>query len=180
MLDLGHVNRIVAETEELWLVQEFVGEPAHHRGIGRREHKTAAAPRKVGADLFHVGIEAHGHHLVGFVKNEKGEGFEIKRALHQVVKNASRRADDKMRAFLERSNLRIVADAAINSDGIDSAPGGQNFSFAENLCGEFAGRDKHQRLARHARRVDLAENRQQESAGFSTARARLDHEVAVA
>ena len=93
------------------------------RDRGGEEHGLAF----VGAlleDALHVGEEAHVQHPVGFVEHEVLNLAEVAVALLHVVEEPTGRGDDDIHAGLERVELLLITDAAVDDgDGQVGEPG---------------------------------------------------------
>ena len=101
--------------------------------------------RKHLADAGHVGVEAHGEHLVGFVEDEVAHGTGSEVALLEHVDHASGSADHEM-CVLEAFDLLLVADAAIDDDGFHTLVGAEDLGFLGHLQREFARGDQDEGL----------------------------------
>ena len=111
---------------------------------------TCFSCRRLREDGFHGIGEAHVQHLVGFVEHHGADAIELQRAALQVIDDAARRADDHLRAALQRAELRHIALAAVDGQHMEGMlAGGVFLERFGDLDGQLARRHQHQRL-RHA------------------------------
>jgi len=71
MLGVGDVDVVTAKAEKFGSVHKFVGGAFDMHGEGGGEHAGIdVAVGQVALHFFHVGVEAHREHSIGFVKDE--------------------------------------------------------------------------------------------------------------
>ena len=134
---------------------------------------------QVALDLFHVGVETHRQHAVGFVEDQHLEMIEREGALEQMIEHAPRRADDDVRALFERVDLRAIAHAAIDGHGAQARVAAQIFRLPATPVGPVHAWGPGSAPGSDcARRVEPLQHGQQERAGLAAAGAGLDHHVA--
>lgn len=129
--------------------------------------------------FFDLILETHGEHFVGFIKNEVLHG--IKRdslALKEVVK-ASGSGDKNVGGPLEAGNLDLDFVAPGNHFEENAFFGilGEFEKGLVNLFRKLAGRGEDEDLNLFLFGIDLGEQRQPKSSGFSSASLGLGHEV---
>ena len=96
--------------------------------------------------LDDVGQEAEVEHLVRLVEHQRVDVGEVERAAVGEVDQPARRTDDDVDAGLERVELRVVADAAVDGEDAEAAVGAGQCEVAGDLERELAGRGDDQRL----------------------------------
>ena len=180
VLGIGDMHVLGAEAEDLRLVQELAcqaDDPLRERG---REHRAVYPPaaRQIALNLFHVRVEAHRQHAVGFIEDERIEALKIEGAAQQVVEHTAWSADDKVRSVAECLELRPIADPAVYRDRPHAGVARQQVGLGLDLLRQLARRRQHQCLALRAVRVDAVEHRQHERARLAAAGVRLHHYVA--
>ena len=95
-----------------------------------------------------------------------------------MLLNASGRADDDMRAVLQRADLRADGNPAAQRENLDVVSRTrQAAQFLGDLISQFAGRAKHQRLAAEIAWIERLEQRDAERGGFAAAGLCLRDEV---
>src|SRR5688572_8409223 len=102
--------------------------------------------RKIALDLFHVWIETHRQHAIGFIENQHPDLIQNQRALQQMIQYPAGRANHHVRAFTQRIDLRSVSYPAIYSDTFDAGPAEQRVGMLPNLPCQLTSRDKNHRL----------------------------------
>ena len=101
----AHLHRVARETAD------HVPDRRRHRG--RKEHRLPLG-RGLGKDFFDVLAETHVEHPVGLVEHDRRDLLERERAAFQVVHDATRRADDDLRAVAQAAQLPVVRRAAVD------------------------------------------------------------------
>ena len=115
----GVVRRLGADVHRVPHVD--AGQRDDRRRHGRREQHRLAGLGGHPQDPLDVGQEAQVEHLVGLVEHQRVHVGEVERAAVGEVDQAPGRADDDVDAGLERVELGVVADAAV--DGQDPEAG---------------------------------------------------------
>src|SRR5690606_5097601 len=111
--------------------------------------------RRLPDDLGDGVVETHVEHAIGFVEYQRIEPVELQRALLQVLLHASGRADDDVRAVLQRADLRADGNAAAQCQDLDVVcRAGQPAQLLGDLIGQLARRAEHQGLAAEVTRVE--------------------------
>lgn len=116
---------------------------AGHRG---REKLRVPDGGDLREDLLDVGEEAEVEHLVGLVEHDLGRVRQVEQSLVVQVDEATRCADDDLRACLELIDLALVRLAAVDGHDAGRAPRGEHVDVLVDLDAQFAGRDDDQRL----------------------------------
>ena len=93
-----------------------------------------------------LGVKAHRKHFVGFVKHEVADRKQIDIAALDMVHQTARSSDDNVYTGAERLDLRFIAYAAKNSDGLDAGSLRELFKFFLHLDAEFSSRDENECL----------------------------------
>ena len=121
------------------------GDGARH---GRRKHQRAALGRCRVEDEFKVLAKAEVEHLVGLVQHHRLQCRHIECMAGDVVAQAAGRADDDMRAALQRAPLRAHVHAA--DAGGDGGAGEfvEPFQLSRDLQRQFPRRRNRQRQRR--------------------------------
>jgi hypothetical protein len=102
--------------------------------------------------------EAHVEHAVGLVEHQGGQRVELEAFPRQMVHHAPRRADDDVRAMLQRGELPAQRHAATQGDDLDVVVGpGQPADLRGHLIGQLACRAQHQRLHGKTARVQAGQ-----------------------
>ena len=112
---------------------------------GREQHRLAGLGRHRQEPLD-VGQEAEVEHLVGLVEDQRVHVGEVERAAVGQVDEPAGRADDDVDAGLERVELAVVADAAVDGEHAQAAVLAGQVEVAGDLERELAGRGDDQRL----------------------------------
>ena len=86
-----------------------------HRRTKKRGQAIIGSARR---DCLNVLGESHAQHLVGLVENQHAHVRQVQRAFLNEVDDATRRADNDLRAALERTNLGAVGRAAVHGHNI--------------------------------------------------------------
>ena len=102
-----------------------------------------------------VGQEAQVEHLVGLVEHERVHVREVERAAVGQVDQATGRADDDVDAGLERVELGVVADAAVDGQDPEAEVLAGEVEVAGDLERELTGRGDDQRLRLALRQVGV-------------------------
>ncbi|MNS78009.1 hypothetical protein D3C72_1116070 [compost metagenome] len=135
-----------------------LGDAARHGG---REHQRAAIVGRFFQNEFQIFAETEVEHLVGFVKHNRTDGGQIKCIALDVVAETTGRADDDVRAALQRPPL--IADVHAANAGGNGNTGKliKPFQFALDLHGQFAGwrNGKRQRRGSLSEAVVVAQQR---------------------
>ena len=134
--------------------------------------------RQITLHFLHVGIKPDGQHAIRLVKDQYAQRLEIKRMPQQVVKHASRRADQHLGPAAQGFYLFFVPYAAIDGYGTQAGAFKQRRCLVFHLHGQFAGRHQHQRLGGLQLRIKMRQHGQQITAGLSAAGTGLHHDVA--
>ena len=92
-------------------------------------------------------------HLVCLVEDEEAERAHVERASAQVVQRAARRADDDLRAVLQRPGLGHQRSATVQLRHAQPMRCSQGLRYSGHLNGKFPCRHEHQRLHPPERRV---------------------------
>ena len=128
------------------------GDATRHR---RRKHQGAALFGRGGEDEFEILAKAQIEHFIGLVEHHGADGAQIERALGDVIAQASGRADDEMRATLQRPTFGAHVHATDAGRGPDAGIGVEPVDFALHLHRQFARRGNDQ----PQRQVGMAETR---------------------
>ena len=145
----------------LRLAQELAGQShdAFRKGC-RKEHRLASIRALLG-NVGDVVVEAHVEHAIGLVEHQRIECVELQAAAFEVVHDASRRADDDVRAVLQAVALRAQGCAAAKREDLDIGFGtGQATDFLRHLVGQFACRAQHHGLHGETARIQVGQQRQ--------------------
>ena len=146
VIDVGMAAGVAHRLDAQGVALVFSGQRDDALRHGRGEQQRAAAFGRGVEDEFEILAEAHVEHLVGLVERRHGETRQVERAALQMVAQASRRADDDLRAGLQRAAFGAGIHAA---DAGDDARAGLRIEPAQllrDLQGEFAGRGDDERL----------------------------------
>ena len=138
-------------------------------------------------DPPHVGPEAHVHHPIGLVEDQRIELVERDRAIPHVIHQPARRRHDDVHARLQGTLLLIHRHAAIDGNAGQIRVIRESLNVVFNLHRELAGRrqDQHARIAallgrRRPRPQQPVQDREQERRGLAGAGLRAaDRIVAV-
>ncbi|MOA11897.1 hypothetical protein D3C78_1318580 [compost metagenome] len=132
--------------------------------------------------------EAHVEHAVGFVEHQDFHVGQVNLALAGQVEQAARAGDQNVHTLGNGLDLRVHADTAENAGADQWQVTGIDLEAVMHLGCQFAGRgqDQHARLARAmalrlvgvAGREQALEDRQGETAGFTSTCLCGDHQVA--
>ena len=101
---------------------------------GGGEERRLPFARRLREDALDVRREAAVEHLVGLVEHEVGDAVEAHRAAVQVVEHASRRADDDLRAAVDRVLLRAEGPAAVDQRRADAGALAELSSTPPTCC----------------------------------------------
>jgi hypothetical protein len=103
--DVAYGRLLLIDLYQLGLRQEFVSD-AHdfRRHRGRKQHGLTRG-RRLGQDLFHIFLETHAQHLVGFVEHRELDVVQAQRLSAQMVHDPARACDDKVGGFSDRNLL---------------------------------------------------------------------------
>ncbi|EQB30589.1 hypothetical protein M529_19780 [Sphingobium ummariense RL-3] len=153
-------------------------------GHGGGKEQGAPVLRRRVEDLLQILAEAHVEHLVGFVENGRAQRGEIERAALQMIAQAARRADDDMRAAVQRPPFPAGVHAADAGRDPGARVAIEPFQFPADLQRQLARRrdDERQRgggigqLAIVAQQ--LARHGEAEGNGLARSGLRRDDEVA--
>ncbi len=180
----GVVRRLGADVHRVPHV--VAGEPDDRGRHGRREQHRLAGLGRHRDELLDVRQEAEVEHLVGLVEDQRVHVREVERPAVGQVDEAARGADDDVDAGLERVELRVVADAAVDGEDAQAEVLAGEREVARDLERELTGRgdDERLRLAlRHVRvrrvlgRDAALEHRDAEGERLAGARAGLADQV---
>ncbi len=102
-------------------------------------------------DALHGLEESEVAHVVGLVEHRDGDLAEVELALLDEVLDAARRSDDDVDAALQRADLAVLRNSAVDLRGEQADAAGDGLHRAVDLQGELAGRseDEGARLASH-------------------------------
>ncbi len=134
-------------------------------------------------DFLELLAKAHVEHLVGLVEHDDAKRGQVERAALQMIAKPARRADDDMRAALQRAALLHRVHAADAGDDAGAGGGVEPLQLLADLDRKLAGRRDHQaeRLARPGRAVafqQLAGDGEAEGDGLARAGLRGNDQVA--
>jgi hypothetical protein len=122
--------------------------------------------------------EAHVEHPVGFVQHQRVECVELQAFPFQVVHHTPRRADDDVRAMLQRRELAAQGHAAAQGHDLDVVVGASEAAdFGGDLVGQLPRGAQHQRLHREAACVQVGQQGQGKSGGLAAAGLGLGDDV---
>jgi hypothetical protein len=144
--DRVHGQLFRRDLDERGRVEVGLGHPAG-KLVQRRAEEHALAVPAVGHlsdDIPKVGQEAHVEEAVGLVDDQKAAFLEVQALLFGQVEEASRRADDDVRAGLDLGQLHGVADAAVETADMEPQGSVEKPGFALDLDGQLSRRDDDQ------------------------------------
>ncbi|MNF62933.1 hypothetical protein D3C84_446190 [compost metagenome] len=177
LLDL----RVVVERLGLDLLRvahELRGQLLDAYRVGSGEQQGLATFRGLHDDFFDGIVETHVEHAVGFVEDQGVQAVKDQRTFAQVLLDASRGADDDVRAVFQRSDLRAEGHAAAQGQDLDVVFGtGQATDFLGDLVSQLAGRAQDQRLATEVTRIDRVQQADAERGGLAAAGLGLGDQV---
>ena len=126
-------------------------------------------------DRVELPREAHREHLVGLVEDEHADAGGIERPLAQVIEHAPGRADDDLRAGLERLDLLAHRRAAVDGDDLDVPRNCPICSTSRDTCSASSRVGaEDERLHRLGRRAhEAVDDGQAEGGGLAGAGAGL-------
>ena len=178
VLHFRHVHFLLGEGEHGGLGHELGREVEHVGRVGRGEEaRVDAVAGEILLYLLHVGVEADGEHAVGFIEDQHPDARKIQGAAQNVVKHASRGADDELGTVLEGVKLLFVADAAVESDGRAAGAFKQGLRLLLHLQGELARGHQHEGLGVPGIGFEHGQHGEQIAACLAGARPGLDHDV---
>ena len=130
---------VVAERKEIGTrALEFAGKALDRLRNRSAVHRAGDGLRQVLADLLHVGVETHREHFVRFVEHEVADRKQVYVAALDVVHETARSGNNHMNAGAESLDLRFVAHAAKDGDGLDTRTLRELFKFFLHLDAEFS------------------------------------------
>ena len=180
----GVVRRLGADVHRVAHVG--AGQRDDGRGHGRREQHRLAGLGRLRQQRDDVGEEAEVEHLVGLVEHEGVHVGEVERATVGQVDEATRGAHDDVDAGLERLELGVVADAAVDGQDAQAHVLAGEVEVVGDLERELTGRGHDQGLRLALRQVGVRrvaggdralQDRDAEGEGLAGARAGLADEV---
>ena len=123
---------------------EITGQFGNFFRHGGRKHQGAAFGRGCVQDIFQILAEPQIKHLVRFIQNGGAQTRQIKRAAVDMVAQTPRRADNNMRATVQRALFGAVIHAADTSGDLRASGAVKPIQLAGDLQGQFARRGNHQ------------------------------------
>ncbi len=161
------------------------GDVCRERG---REQQVLTLGRQAREDFLHIVNEAHVEHAVGLVEDQDFYMRQVDAALTGQVQQATRAGDQYIDAARHGLNLRVHADTAEDAGADELEVLGVDLEAVVDLGCEFTGRGQDQ-YARLARAMTLGfvrvtggeqalQNREGETAGFTSTCLSGDHQVA--
>ena len=179
VLHFGHVHFFLREGKHGRFRHEFARQLEHMGRIrGGEQAGMDALLRQIALDFLHVGIKPDGKHAVGLVKNQNAQVAQFHGAAQQVVKHATGRSHDNLRAVAQGIHLLFIAHAAINSGSADACFCKNYSGLALNLNGELARGGQHQGLRGLEVGRNMGKHGQEVAASLAAAGAGLHHDVA--
>ena len=152
------------------IVEHVPRQLANRRRHRRAEEQRLAACRHVLENLANLRQKPHVEHPIGFVEHEVLDPIELRVRPAQMIEQPPGRRDEHVHAAAKRVLLRARADAAEHRGASDGRVHGEILHVGQNLRGQLARRDEHERARRAARLADDAvKNRQQERRGLAAA-----------
>jgi len=165
-------------THLLRVAHEACGQLLDAGGVGSREQQGLPLGRCLADDVGDGVVEAHVQHAIGFIEHQGVQPVEFQRAFPQMFLDPARRADDDVRAMLQRSDLRSDGDAAAQREDLDVVRRArQPPQLLGDLVGQLARRAQDQRLAAEITRIERVEQGDAECGGLSTAGLGLSDQV---
>ena len=124
---------------------EILGQSRDLFRHGGREHQGAAFFRRGLQDEFQIVTKAEVEHLVRLVQHHGLQARQVKRAALDMVAQATRRADDDMRAAFQRALFGAIVHAAHAGGDLCARLGVKPFQLARDLQRQFPRRRDAQR-----------------------------------
>ena len=178
VLDLLGCNLALGRRDVLGLVEEDARQRSNPLGDRRREETRLALLGYVLLDLPHIRPEAQREQLVCLVEDQDLHAVEGEATRAQVVEDAAGGSHHQVRARLDRLDLVLVADAAVDGYAAHSLVTPQDRHLLRHLVGELPGGRQHQRLAVVQLGVDRRRDGDAEGAGLAAAGVGLHDHIA--
>ncbi len=181
--DVAVLARLSGRDHAQGVALELGRQPGDGGRHGGRKHQRAALGRGGLQDELQILAEAEVQHLVGFVQHAGAQGGQVQAAAFQMIAQPPRRADDDLRAAVQRPALGAEIHAADAGSDLRPGPGVKPAQLARHLQRQLARGGDGQRHRQPAQRQlpvveDVRGHRQPEAHGLARAGLRRHQQVA--